>query len=111
MQDRQTATSFQENYTAMQTIYPGSFSTEKEKSPVYGQTGMNLSGNTADDAVKQQGAELKSTTKPKRKRILEAAGCNLGTVSGKDGPALQMKLGLSLTKYKMQKKFLRSTRV
>ena len=69
---------------------------------------MNLSGNTADDAVKQQGAELKSTTKPKRKRILEAAGCKLGTVSEKEGPAPRMKLGLSLTKYRVQKKFFRS---
>ena len=69
---------------------------------------MNLSGNTADDAVKQQGAELKSTTKPKRKRILKAAGCKLGTVPGKEGPALRMKLGLSLTKYRVQKKFFRS---
>ena len=38
MQDWQTATSFQEDYTATQTIYPGNFSTEKETSQVYGQT-------------------------------------------------------------------------
>ena len=59
---------------------------------------MKLSGNTTEDAVKQQGAELKSTTKPKRKRILEAEGCKLSTVYEKEGPALRMKLGLSLTK-------------
>ena len=51
---------------------------------------------------------MKSTTKPKRKRILEAAGCKLGTVPGKEGPALRMKLGLSLTKYRVQKKIFRS---
>ena len=69
---------------------------------------MNLSGNTADDTIKQQGAELKSTTKPKRKRILKASECKLGTVSEKEGPALRMKLGLSLTKYRVQKKIFRS---
>ena len=66
---------------------------------------MNLSGNTADDTVKQQGAELKSTTKPKKRRILEAAGCKLGTVSEKEGPALRMKLGLSLKNTECRKKY------
>ena len=50
----------------------------------------------------------RNMTKPKRKRILEAAGCKLGTVSEKDGPALQIKLGLSLTNYRVQKRFFTS---
>ena len=69
---------------------------------------MDVSGHTAHDAVTQQGAELKNTTNLKEKGFLKATGCKLAPVSEKDGPALRMKLGLSLTKYRVQKKFFRS---
>ena len=69
---------------------------------------MTLSENTADDVAKEEGQNGKAQPSLTEKECSEAAGFKLGAVPEKDWPALLMKLGLSLTRYRMQKeKFFR----
>ena len=72
---------------------------------------LNVSGNTAPDAIQQQGTELKRTSKARKKIILNMAGCKVPTVNKLQGPALRIGLGLSWRKYKQQKRFFRKVGV
>ena len=71
----------------------------------------NVSGNTSEDAIQQQGAEIRKSVKSKRKKILNAAGCAPVHMSKKQVLALRIKLGLTRGKHKHLRKILRNTGV
>ena len=68
----------------------------------------DMSGSSAADSVKQQGTELKLTTKQKRTGILKAAGCGQVHSSSKLATKLRAQLSLSWTKQRQLRKISKS---
>ena len=68
----------------------------------------DILGSSAADSVKQQGTELKLTTKPKRTEILKVAGCGQVHISSKLATKLRARLSLSWTKQRQLRKISKS---
>ena len=72
---------------------------------------QDVSGNSADDSIKQQSSELKGSSKTMKEKLLQAAGMERPAISNKQSSAWRTKLGLSWNKYPKHRKFLKSIRV
>ena len=59
----------------------------KKRSKLIDKIKLNMSGRTIDDAVRQQGAELKRTTKHRRQKVLQSAGLKQLSLNRKQGLA------------------------
>lgn len=79
----------------------------KKRAKVINKIRLNISGNTEQDAAKQQGTELKSVPKARKRLILKEAKCGAVSVTAKQGAAIRAKLCLSLSKYRLHKQFYR----
>lgn len=69
---------------------------------------QDVSGNSADDSIKQQSSELKGSSKTMKEKLLQAAGMERPAISNKQSSAWRTKLGLSWNKYRKHRKFLKS---
>ncbi|KAL8595286.1 hypothetical protein ACOMHN_020039 [Nucella lapillus] len=68
---------------------------------------LNISGNTEEDAAKQQSTELKSAPKARKRLVLKEAKCGPVSVMAKQGAAIRVGLGLSETKHRVQRRYFR----
>ena len=80
---------------------------KKKRAQLINRIRMNVSGNTDNDAIAQQGIELRTASKPRKKLVLSAAEMPTPEVSAEEGPALRIMLGLSWRKYALLKRFHR----
>ena len=69
---------------------------------------QDLSGFSAKDTTKQQGTELKQTSKVKRNQILAAAGCGEVHISSKLATKIRARLLLSWAKQRRLRRFSKS---
>jgi len=67
-----------------------------------------VSGNSADDSIKQQSSELKRSSKTMKEKLVQAVSMERPAISDKESSALHTKLGLSWNKYQKHRMFLKS---
>ena len=68
---------------------------------------LDVSGNSKEDALRQQGAELKKTTKLQKQSVLKSAGIKQPFISRKLGLAWRTGLGLSWNRHRRQRQLCR----
>ncbi|KAL8618653.1 hypothetical protein ACOMHN_048829 [Nucella lapillus] len=79
----------------------------KKRAKTINKIRLNISGNTEEDAAKQQSTELKSAPKARKRLVLKEAKCGPMSVTAKQGAAIRVGLGLSETKHRVQRRYFR----
>ncbi|KAL8570149.1 hypothetical protein ACOMHN_030946 [Nucella lapillus] len=79
----------------------------KKRAKTMNKIRLNISGNTEEDAAKQQSTELKSAPKARKRLVLKEAKCGPVSVTAKQGAAIRVGLGLSETKHRVQRRYFR----
>ena len=85
--------------------------TRKKRTSVLQAVRKNISGNSEDDSIRQQGAEINTKTKKAREQILKAATCEQASVSSQQGSALRTRVRQTWSQYRIQKIFLKTVGV
>ena len=75
----------------------------KKRAKLIEKIGLDVSGQSQEDAVKQQGTELKKTTKTPRQSVLNVAGIKQPFISKEQGLAKRVVLGQSWNKHRKER--------